>query len=170
MSEPIDAATFRLAMQQLAASVTIVSTDTINPAGMTATAVMSISASPPSIVVSINRSSSFHARLNRHCRLCINVLASNQEAICKAFGGGLPAQARFDVGRWARDDPRAPYLIDAVANIFFEVDAMIDYATHTLAVGPVTGLKFNLDREPLLYLRGGFYGLQTRREVWGIPF
>lgn len=169
-SAPIDAAGFKAAMQQLAATVTIVTTDVREPVGMTATAVMSVSASPPALVVSINRNTALYKRLASGALICVNALSNQHEEVCRAFGGGAPGPERFKMGAWRFDDARSPYLEDAVANIFCQVDQLVDYATHTLAISHVVGLRRASDRDPLLYLRGGFYGLQARREVWGMPF
>lgn len=165
-----DPNTFRLAMQQLAATVTVITADVARPAGITATAVMSLSASPASLVIAINQSASFHGQLRTGANLCVNALSRQQTNVCKAFGGGVAAAQRFATGSWKFDDPRGPYFADAVANIFCRVDMFLDHATHTLAMVHMTGLRCDLEREPLIYLRGGFQALQSGPEVWGMPF
>jgi len=164
----LDAQAFRLAMQQLAATVTVVAIDPAQPVGMTATAVMSLSAAPPSIVVSINRATALGGKLRLGALLCVNALASGQDEICRAFGGGAPGPERFKLGTWRLDNV-APYLEEAVANIFAQVEQLVEFGTHTLVIARLIGLRLEGGRDPLVYLRGEFHDLQSRHEAWGMP-
>lgn len=151
LSEP-----FRQAMRSMAATVTILSTAANGRRfGMTATAVTSVSLSPPSLLVSVNRSASIHAPLDREKRLCVNVLAETQQRLCADFSGGKTGEERFQDQDW---DQRAgiPYLIEAQANIFCAIDHRLDYGTHSLFVCRVNNVRLPSAKSPLVYLAGGF--------------
>ena len=92
---------FRDAMRRLASTVTIVTTTTDEgPSGMTATAVTSLSADPPAILVCVNRSASIHAKLELGRRFCISLLSVDHRDLPSAFGGGIDPDKRFDYGSW----------------------------------------------------------------------
>ena len=62
---PVDEEAFRMGMRQLSAAVTIVTTgtDAQHRAGLTATAVCSVSADPPQLLVCVNRRGEGHTRI-----------------------------------------------------------------------------------------------------------
>ena len=70
------------AMSLLSASVNIITTD--GPAGkggITASAVCSVTDTPPTILVCINKRSSIHNKIIQNKQVCINILSAGQEDI-----------------------------------------------------------------------------------------
>jgi flavin reductase len=93
------AAEFKAAMRQLASTVSLVTTQENGDwHGMAATAVASLSAEPPSLLVCINQSASMHGPTARSSHFCINMLGRHQAALCENFGK-LKGVERFTVGR-----------------------------------------------------------------------
>src|SRR4051812_9237673 len=80
---------FKQGMRALAGAVTVVSIQghegTVS--GLTATAVCSLSAEPPSLIVCVNRSASIAPALKLDAEFSLNVLAEDQIDIAQAFGG-----------------------------------------------------------------------------------
>lgn len=151
---------FRSAMRRLASTVTIVtSTGPEGRSGMTATAVTSLTTDPPALLVCVNRSASLHASLHMQSLFCINLLNPDHAELSFAFGGRVAPEQRFDFGNWAEDDGGTPYLLDAQANLFCSVDAMLDYGTHTIFVGKITNVRLHGDVNPLIYGDGRFLGV-----------
>ena len=75
---PIAQQDFRDAMAGLAAAVNVITTDGPHGRfGFTATAVCSVTDSPPTLLVCLNRSASVHPALTAHATLCINTLTAN---------------------------------------------------------------------------------------------
>lgn len=71
----VDSSEFRNAMAMLGSAVTIVTTD--GPAGrfgFTASAVCSVTDSPPTLLVCVNRASANHEHFKTNGVLCVNVL------------------------------------------------------------------------------------------------
>lgn len=131
---------FKQAMRFFPATVSIVSCQTGGEwAGTTVTAVSSLSMDPPSLLVCINRSSSFYERIIETEQFQINVLQPCHEAIASEFAGRTPqGNARFLHGDWVADMTGPPRLVDARMNILCECSKTIDHGTHAILVGEVT--------------------------------
>lgn len=149
---------FRNAMRRLAATVTVVSTLAHDGQrhGMTATAVTSVSADPPAVLVCINRSAALHAELGLGRRLCINLLHRSQRHLSEVFSGGRDGEQRFAEGNWLSDQAGMPYLADAQANIFCEIEAMHSYGSHSICIARVVSARNRADVAPLVYQDGTY--------------
>lgn len=147
---------FRNAMRRLAATVTVISTrsETGLRHGMTATAVTSVSADPPAVLACVNRSAALHAQLGLGRRLCINLLHCSQQHLSEVFSRSGEGEARFAVGDWLSDDDGVPYLADAQANIFCEIEAVHGYGSHSICIGRVIRAVSRSDVAPLIYQDG----------------
>jgi flavin reductase (DIM6/NTAB) family NADH-FMN oxidoreductase RutF len=148
---------FRQSMRRLAATVCVISCERAGERfGITVTSVTSLCFSPLSILTCINRTSSITEPLLERREYCINVLKKSQADISRRFSGGLPASDRFLVGDWATDETGTPYLVDAQANLFCEVDQSLAYATHQILIGRVKSASFAEQVAPLVYQNGDY--------------
>src|SRR5258708_38664936 len=111
----IDKSEFRNAMSRLGAAVNVITTD--GPAGrhgLTASAVCSVTDTPPALLVCVNRTASAHSTLTGHGVLCVNVLSGRHQDLSGAFGNrGLGVAARFAVASWRLLATGAPVLAAA---------------------------------------------------------
>jgi len=123
--------------------------------GITVTSVTPLSFSPISILACVNTSASISTPLKDERRYCINILRASQADVSNSFSGGLPPGERFDVGGWA-DMDGVPYLPNAQATLFCEIDQAISYATHDIIIGRVSGASFAPDIAPLVYQNGSY--------------
>jgi flavin reductase len=163
-------AEFRKAMRRLTSAVTVITTCHESCRyGMTATAVTSVSADPPSLLICINRSSSVHDPLIGSGRFCVNILLAEQTDIAAAFSGGVPQEMRFSQGSWAADETGVPFLHDAQANIFCEADAISSYGTHSIIVGKVADVLVHDRVTPLLYQNGRYTVGLDEGVDWVVP-
>jgi flavin reductase len=113
---PPEARRYRDAMARLGAAVHIVTTDgPAGRAGFTASAVCSVTDTPPTLLVCLNRASSAYAACLGNGVVCVNTLASGQETLSQAFGGKTAMDERFAAGRWSRGATGAPCLHGALA-------------------------------------------------------
>lgn len=153
---------FKHGMRQLAASVNIITVmhDGVRD-GLTATAVCSIAAEPPHLLVCVNASAGAHGPIHRSGAFCLNVLARDQEAIARRFAGmdGSQRTERFALGEWAALSTGAPVLKDALANFDCIVVREIEAATHTIFIGRVLAVRSDPHGEPLIYGDGRFTGM-----------
>ncbi len=91
---------FRNAMARMAAAVSIVTTN--GPAGLAgfaATAVCSVSDSPPTLLVCLNRTASVHPAVTENGVLCVNVLSEGHQDLSRLFGGQDAGGGAFCRGR-----------------------------------------------------------------------
>ena len=148
---------FRLAMRRLAATVTIITTsDGGIRHGMTATAVTSVCADPPSLLFCVNQSASIHAPLKVGSQICINLLKTSHAELSQVFSGKLEGEARFAHGTWDAGDFGVPFLADAQANIFGNVEMLMAYGTHSIYIARVTRAIVHPDVAPLVYQDGTY--------------
>lgn len=150
--------TFKAAMRRLASTVTIVSTTHDGQRyGMAATAVSSVTTSPPAILACVNRSASIHAALSIGAYYCINLLGPGHAGIVGAFSGQMTGEERFGRGDWRVGPGGQPYLADAAACIFCVLALSTPYGSHSIVVGEVEAVFLPGEPEPLIYRDGGFY-------------
>ena len=99
--ELADKASFRDAMAHVGAAVNIITTDgPAGRAGFTASAVCSVTDTPPTLLVCLNRSASVWPVFSEHHTLCVNTLAAGQEALSTLFGGKTAMDERFAAADW----------------------------------------------------------------------
>ena len=156
LSHPDLAAGFRLAMRRLAATVTIVTAGREGRRfGMAATAVTSVTAAPPTLLICVNRSASIHDIIVDTGRYCVNVLGTSHAGLVSPFGGGIEGEARFGHGAWSHRDGGMPYLDDAQASLFCDLRQTVEYASHSILIGEVVSVRLSDLVSPLLYQDGG---------------
>ena len=98
-----DKQTFRDAMACVGAAVNIITTDgPAGRAGFTASAVCSVTDSPPTLLVCLNRGASVWPTFSENRTLCVNTLSAGQEPLSNLFGGKTPMEDRVWRRRWPR--------------------------------------------------------------------
>jgi flavin reductase (DIM6/NTAB) family NADH-FMN oxidoreductase RutF len=150
---------FKQAMRRLASGVTIVTTRHGGVrGGLTATAVCSLTADPPQLLVCINRSAAAHSLIAEGENLCVNLLAHKHKALAARFAGqtGILGADRFDVGRWGELKTGAPVLEDALASFDCVVTEKVTASTHTIFIGRVVDVHLRTNGRPLVYAGGAY--------------
>lgn len=148
---------FRRAMRSLAAGVTIITTAIGTRAfGMTATAVTSLSMSPPSLSIAVNRSASIYPALLERKAFRLNILRDTDAEFCRAFSSASGPD-RFEHGAWEEDDNGLPMLLGAQATIACTLGPKLEFGSHAIIVGQVVAVSAAEDVAPLLYLDGAYH-------------
>jgi flavin reductase (NADH) len=104
---------FRDAMASLSAAVNVVTTEgEAGRCGITATAVCSVTDTPPSVMVCINANSAMNPVFQGNGRLCVNVLNHEQEIMARHFAGmtGMTMEERFALSCWQKGPLAQPVL------------------------------------------------------------
>lgn len=131
-----DDSRFRQGMSLLCGACTIVTTSAGSErAGLTATAVCSVSADPPRLIVCVNRSTRAHALIRRSGALAVNVLSAGQEVLARRFAGmvsGVQGDERFAEGDWHSGAEGVPVLRGALAHFTCRVAEATDSGTHCI--------------------------------------
>ncbi len=153
----------KLGMRRLASGVCVISAR-IGEEGfaMTASSVTSVSDSPASLLVCINKLVSQQEYFSTVGSLfAVNVLGEGHQAISNLCAGREPGKDRFSLGDW-RSDVSSPYLADAQAIFFCETDMFISYGTHQIVIARINSVQIGeVAFAPLLYADGD-YGHFTR--------
>jgi flavin reductase len=153
--EPSEA--FRHSMRRLATTVALITSGRGEGwVGMAATAVVTISADPPTLLVAVNRSASLHATLHAEKRFCVNLLSDRHRDLVPVFSGQKKGLARFQIGEWAKTPQGLPILVDALACLCCQTETALDVGTHTLFIGRVDHVVNHPDIDPLIWVDGGF--------------
>ena len=117
-SPDAEGANFRLAMREFASGVTIIACGEGEArAGCTATAVASLSVSPPSLIVCLSLAASTLQSLRGWAPFRSTCSAPNTSELAERFAGrgGFKGAGRFDLGDWVPLVTGAPVLADALA-------------------------------------------------------
>lgn len=143
---------FADAMARLASTVCVVSSGSGSEClGRTATAVFSLSASPPSVVVSIKADSALATTIAAQEGFCLAMLAQGQELVADAFAGKVAAASRYLVGIWADWPSGRPRLLGAAAGLDCLLSASVLVGDHRLFVGTIVATETADYAEPLLW-------------------
>jgi len=150
----------RTAMRHYASGVSIITShDEPVRAGLTATAVCSVTADPPRLVVFVNKNVLASQAIRNSGALCVNVLAGDQEEVAKAFAGMIKdvhGEDRFQYGTWEKLLTGSPVLSDALINFDCRVIKVYDESTHHAFLCEVLATHVQRDHEALIYLNGAF--------------
>ena len=148
----IDQATFRQGMSNLGAAVNVITTHgEAGQAGFTASAVCSVTDSPPTLLVCLNRSASVFETFKTNKVLCVNTLAAHQTELSNIFGGKTPMSERFSRGTWSTLSTQAPVLEDALVSFDCEVVQSMSVGSHDVLICQVKAMQKNEGQNALMY-------------------
>ena len=150
---------FQAGMRKLAGAVSVITTrgGDGERRGLTATAICSLSAEPPSLIACVNRKTWVAQFAPDAGVFAVNVLSHRQEAIARAFAGqtGLAAEERFSVVEWRAGRTGVPVALGALASFECRLERVVDHTTHVVLIGEVVETTLG-DGHSLVYLDGGF--------------
>ncbi|ARU86753.1 flavin reductase family protein [Pseudomonas sp. M30-35] len=131
---------FIAAMGKCVSGVTVVTTD--GPGGrfgLTVSAMSSVSAEPPLLLVCINRNNLACSAIDRNGCFAVNVLTGAQQQIAQVFAGQLPVAGgdRFACASWMEQHTGAPVLGQALASFDCYLEQQINLGSHAVFVGRV---------------------------------
>jgi flavin reductase len=127
------------AMGNAATPVTVVATDGgAGRFGQTVSAMCSVSADPPLVLVCIHGRSPMNAAIDGNGVFCVNVLATRHDHVADTFAGRpWPGKERWDFscGDWESAPSGAPLLVDALTGFDCAVQHVLTAGTHRIYVG-----------------------------------
>ena len=160
---PIDAQAFKIGMRRLAAGVCLITTEDADGArsGMTATAVCSLSVDPVSVLICVNRSTSFIKAIEASGHFALNVLSREDEGIARAFGSPSGRDQRFCQGEWYELEG-LPALRSSLSTILCKVAGHMDFGSHRIYFGHVNQIENRAGRPGLIFCHGEYRSLIPR--------
>lgn len=162
---PVDKQAYREAMARLGAAVNVITTDGPGgKAGFTASAVCSVTDTPPTLLVCANRSNDSYPAFKANSVLCVNTLTGAHEALSPIFAGLTehPADRRFDAGAWGTLATGAPLLDGAAIAFDCRIDKIVEVGTHDVFFCIVEAVQVGPGREVLIYYARGYHRLEHR--------
>jgi flavin reductase len=161
-ANPVDGQQFKQGMRTLAGAVNIVtSMHAGHRYGMTATAVCSATAEPPTVLACINKLATTHDAVAKSKVFCVNVLRVEDWELSTTFSGGQTGEARFKHGNWTRLTTGAPVLVDALVSFDCRVVKKVMHGTHGIFLGQVEQVLIGKPGKPLLYSEGQYAKLAS---------
>ena len=136
------------------------------PAGMVVGSFSSISSNPALVAFCPTRASATFARLRTADAFCVNVLASDQESLCRRLATG--GAAKFDAVPWRAAPLGSPILEGAVSWVECTFHDVLEGGDHHIVLGLVRHLDVERSTLPLLYFQGG-YGQFSPRSLVAAP-
>jgi flavin reductase len=151
----IGADEFKMTMRAVPGAVAVItSQDGAVRNGMTATAVCSVSADPPQILICVNASASVRVVIESVQHFAVNFLSTGQREIADLFSQTkLDSHLRFSVGDWRSMETGSPTLVGAVSALDCRVVSVTRYSSHLVIVGSVVAARSS-NSSPLLYHAG----------------
>jgi flavin reductase len=162
MAEKLDPEQFKAGMRALAGAVNIITSNNAGHRyGMTATAVCSATADPPTVLACINKLATTHGAVAKSQAFCVNVLRAEDWELSTSFSGAQSGEARFKSRDWTRLATGSPVLIDALVSFDCRVVKQMAHGTHTIFLGEVEQVAFGQKGKPLLYSEGQYAKLAS---------
>lgn len=145
---------FRQTLGRFASGVTIITAaDGDKKRGMTASAFVSVSMTPPLILISVDNRAEMKDFLLRDDveRFGVNVLGANQRPLSDHFAG---RPGREEDIPWFYHEG-LPLIGGAIAQLVCHKDQIVPAGDHTLFLGLIEYSRYT-DDDPLLYFRGQY--------------
>ena len=157
---PVDKQAYREGMARLGAAVNVITTDgPAGRAGFTASAVCSVTDSPPTLLVCANRANDSYPAMKTNGVLCVNTLSGTHEPLSPLFAGltDHTMAARFEGATWHRLATGAPVLDGALTAFDCRIAQIIEVGTHDVFICEVDAVEVGTMHEGLIYYARGYH-------------
>ena len=140
------------AMSRVGNSVSVVTSDgSSGKVGITVSAVVSVTANPPSILICINDQSESAEIIKNNGVFCVNFLNSSQKEVSDLFAGFTDISSDpFDHHNWKKLITDCPVLSDALATFDCNISSTFKEGTHSVFIGRVVSASRG-EGSPLIY-------------------
>lgn len=159
----VDPAAFRRALAHLAGGVVVITSADMEgvPAGVTATAVCSVSLDPPLVLVCLGVGSRTREVIQSTGKYAINMLGSGHQSHSERFAEA--GDGKFDGLVWDAGESGCPVFPGSIAVCECEVEQSIEAGDHTVFIGRVIGATVTEapHSRPLLWYRGRYAHTST---------
>lgn len=160
-AEEINGKVFWTTLGQRPIGMTVVTADSDEgPTGFLGLSAAHVTASPPTMLVSVDHKTSALSGILSRRHFAVNFLPSDATAIADAFSGkaGLSGAARFAANEWRVLSTGAPIYCNALGAFDCIVEDVFPRGDVSIIIGKVAAAAYRADGEPLLFFRGRNYG------------
>lgn len=154
----IEVTDFRNAMSLLTSAVSVITTaGESGRYGFTASAVCSVTDTPPTLLVCMNTASSSHVHFVNNKILTVNVLGAHHQDISNAFASRLSPAERFACGTWSTLTTGAPVLDDALVSFDCEIKEIQIVGTHAIFMCRIVAIQQSEHNHSLVYFNRAYH-------------
>lgn len=156
---------FREGMSRMGAAVNLITSDgAAGRHGLIASAVCSVTDSPPTVLVCINRKAYAHDRFLQNGVLCVNVLVAHHQALSNVFARYVEGVDRFAHGDWITLATGSPVLSDANVALDCRIGSVLEQGTHSVMFCEVRAVHLASNPERgLVYFSRDYHQLEPNR-------
>ena len=157
---PPDLNSYRQAFRRTAGGVWVVTAAHAGQrSGLTATSIVSLSADPAELMVSVQPGSSSFPLMQAAGCFGVNLLTHEQQPIADRFAGlnGCQGDDRFVQAAWHPTSDGVWLLDDAAVSMACEISELIWRRTHALVIGRITAVRVAANTQPPLVYANGRY-------------
>jgi 3-hydroxy-9,10-secoandrosta-1,3,5(10)-triene-9,17-dione monooxygenase reductase component len=153
-TDGVPAALFRNVLGHFPTGVTVITGRAgERPVGMAVGSFFSLSLDPSLVGFCAAKTSSSWSEIKRFGRFCANVLADDQQALCRTFA--VSGGDKFREVGWESGASGTPRLDGVLAWVECTIEAVHDGGDHEICIGRVRALGIERDCAPLIFFRGG---------------
>ena len=154
---PIDQGTFWRTLGSRVTGMTVVTADSDEgPVGFLGLSAAHVAASPPTMLVSIDKKTSALAGVLARKHFAVNFLDASAAHVAEAFGGkaGVSGADRFVPGEWTTLETGAPVNKAALGVFDCRVEQVVAHGDISIVIGTVVAATSRADGDPLIFFRG----------------
>jgi flavin reductase (DIM6/NTAB) family NADH-FMN oxidoreductase RutF len=158
--DEIDPKAFWMALGQRATGMTVVTAEGDDgPTGFLGLSAAHVTASPATMLVSVDHRTSALASIQSRRHFAVNFLPASAANVADAFSGkaGVTGAARFAQGEWRILVTGAPVFCDALGAFDCVVDDIVQRREVSIIIGKVVAVASRPDGDPLIFFRGKSY-------------
>lgn len=157
----VDVTGFRNAMARLGGAVSVITTDGPDGRfGFTASAVCSVTDSPPTLLVCMNRASTSNVHFKNNGVLCVNVLSADLQDISGVFSNReLNSEERFAATAWSTLESGSPVLEHALVNFDCRIAQVHEVGSHSIFYCEIMEIKQGEGEDGLVYFNRAYHKL-----------
>jgi flavin reductase (DIM6/NTAB) family NADH-FMN oxidoreductase RutF len=158
--DEISSRSFWTALGQRPVGMTVVTADSEDgPTGFLGLSAAHVTANPPTMLVSVDHSTSALAGILSRGHFAVNFLPATAAKVADAFGGksGLSGAARFTDAEWCKLTTGAPVFREALGAFDCLVDEVLQRGAVSIIIGKVVAVASGVLVEPLIFFRGKLY-------------
>jgi flavin reductase (DIM6/NTAB) family NADH-FMN oxidoreductase RutF len=155
---PIDSAQFREVLGAYPTGVSVVTAMGADgePLGMVVGTFTSVSLDPPLVGFLPDKKSTTWPQIEAAGHFCVNVLASDQQEICRQVSAKGPE--KFVGVDYALSRHNLPVIANSIASIECSIHSVVEAGDHWIVLGKVLGLEVTRVDDPMLFHRGRYGG------------
>ncbi|WLF83374.1 flavin reductase [Moraxella sp. ZY210820] len=154
----VDVTQFKDAMARLATAVHVVTTDgEAGRHGFTASAVCSVTDSPPTLLVCMNGNARSYEHFVKNRVLMVNTLTAEQSELSNVFASPLSSEERFAKATWTTLQTGSPLLDNALIGFDCEITDIKQVGTHGILICKIVAIKQGDEHQALVYRNRSYH-------------